>query len=232
MRHLLVLVAIFCAGCASYRTPGAATAPAQLDRADAAEIAARQPSPQFPLKIGVVRVQAAHYQSNSAAGLGAGRFSVLDPQELLRDAQLRAISQWPSVAGAAAVDPGLLPARLDAMDDLRLAAAKMQADVLLVYTVDTRFLSKTQPYAPGSKLSLGKAPDAPSIATEAAAVFVDVRTGFVYGAMQAAKSAPVGAAWNAAKTLDAKRLDVEAQTFSALLEEADKIWGGLVSRYQ
>lgn len=232
MRHLWVLVALFCAGCASYRTPGAAIALTQIERADAVEVA-QQPAPQFPLKLGVVRVQAATYKSFSSASRHPGRFGVIDPQELLHETQLQDISLWPAVAGVAPLDPVLLPDRLDTLEDLRLAAAKMQADVLLIYTVETSFQTAEQKFAPLSKLALGKPPAAgAAIAVSVSASFIDVRTGFVYGSAQAARSAPVSGGWGTAQAVETRRLDVEQQAFAALLEAAAKIWDGIVSRYQ
>src|SRR3546814_15166274 len=58
------VVAFLCAGCASYMTPGGPAPLAELAGANASD-AAEQPSPQFPLNLVAVRLQAADYRSFS-----------------------------------------------------------------------------------------------------------------------------------------------------------------------
>ena len=129
---------LFCAGCASYTTPGGPVKLAEISRVDD-EMASRQPSPKFPASIGVVRVQAPRYASASTGSYGKGAFSLVTAQELIGDPQLAAIGGWASVGKVQTLDPNLLPSKFDSLDDLRLAAAKLQIDVLLVTTVDTVF---------------------------------------------------------------------------------------------
>src|SRR3546814_5131979 len=74
------VVAFLCAGCASYMTPGGPAPLAELAGANASD-AAEQPSPQFPLNLVAVRLQAADYRSLSTTGYGEGRFSVIARSE-------------------------------------------------------------------------------------------------------------------------------------------------------
>ena len=77
-------------------------------------------------------------------------------------------------------------------------------------------------------------PDADAAVNSTASLaFVDVRTGFTYGATQAtATVAGLADAWDSAAALDAKRLDAERQAFAALLVAAEKSWSGIVGRYR
>src|SRR3546814_13593871 len=135
-------------------TPGGPAPLAELAGANASD-AAEQPSPQFPLNLVAVRLQAADYRSLSTTGYGEGRFSVIAPPELLTPPQLQSLAQWPQIATAAIFDAALLPEKFDSLADLRLAAAKMQADVLLVYTIATTLPVDGPPLAPAHKVAPG-----------------------------------------------------------------------------
>lgn len=237
MRKLAVIALMFCAGCASYVTPGGPARLAELNGADVADVAdpgARPPSPHFPVRFGVVRVQAPAYRSRSVRSLGEGRFSIVETQELLDQAQLKAIANWPVVAKVATLDGALLPARLESLDDLRLAAAKIQADILLVYTLDTAFRLQGQPYGPAAKIALAESPGREAgVTSTASALFVDVRTGFIYGSVQASGAAVgLDQAWRSVDSLDGKRLEAERQAAAALLSEGEKTWNAIAGRYR
>lgn len=228
----MLLGAVLLAGCASYVTPGGAARLADLNPPGAAAEASRQPSPSFPVRLGVIRVQAPQYASFSSAGIGKGRFSVVDSAELLDDAQLQKLAAWTQVARASTLDAELLPASFESLDDLRLAAAKMQVDILLAYTVDTTFKTAARQYEPRSKLSLGDKPGEAAVASTISAVFIDVRTGFTYASTQAqAQASDLAAVWTSAKAVDDKRLAIERQAFSAFTVDAEKAWAVIVGRY-
>lgn len=233
MRYLLVAMLIVCAGCASYITPSGPVRLEDIDRADIAEVASRKPSPNFPARIAVARVQAPGYRSYSSESLGTGRFSVLTTQELLTDEGFETFGKWPAVAGVAPVSRLLLPSTLESLDDLRLSAAKVQADVLLVYTLDTSFRVQGRAYGPLTAISLGLAPDRDAhVTSTAAALFQDVRTGFVYGVAEAtAQASGLTNVWGASDTIDKKRLEAERQAFALLLPQAEKTWAGIARQY-
>lgn len=235
MRNVFAVaaLALLFSGCASYMTPGGPAPLAQIAGGDVGDTA-QQPSPQFPLSVVAVRVQAPAYRSLSARGYGKGHFSVIAPPELMTPAQLQTLAQWPQVAKASVFDASLLPETFDSLADLRFAAAKMQADMLLVYTVATSFRINGHDCDPASKIALGAKPDADAAVTSTASLaFIDVRTGFTYGATQASATVDgLADAWGSDATLDARRLDAEHQAFAALLAAAEKSWSGIVGHYQ
>ncbi|WP_428310030.1 hypothetical protein [Hydrocarboniphaga sp.] len=226
--------ALLCAGCASYVTPGGPIRLADIDRADVASEAARMPSPHFPARVALVRVQAPQYKSFSSDSYGKGRYSVVTTQELLTDDELQQIAKWPAIEGVTPLSRLLLPDKLDSLDDLRLAAAKLQADIMLIYTVETSFQVQGRAVGPLTAISLGTAPDRDAYVTStASAVFTDVRTGFTYGTAEAtAKTSGLSSAWGEAKVVDKKRLEAEQQAFTQLLAETEKTWDGIAKRYQ
>ena len=231
------MAVVFCgllSSCASYVTPGGPARLDAIDRADIASVAARKPAANFPARIGIIRVQAATYASESNPQRIGNRYSVLTTQELLDETRLQQIARWPGVTAAMPVGRLLLPEKLDSLDDLRLAAAKLQAGVLVIYTIDTEFHVRGRGYAPLSLISLGLVPDRDAhIAATASALFVDVRSGFTYGGAET--TAQLGAltnVWGQRDTIDRKRLEAERQAFSRLCDEAAISWQGIVAQQQ
>jgi hypothetical protein len=199
-----------------------------------AEGSPRQPAPQFPAGIAVVRLQASPYRSYSSEGYGAGRFSVIVTRDVPTPEQFQIIAKWPSVDTEAALNSAWLPQKFESIDELRSVAAKMQADVLLVYTIDTTFALQGHVLAPDSSIKLGANAPAPlTIAAKASAAFVDVRTGYVYGHADAGASAEVAELPGSADALDGKRIEVEREALTQLLSTTAKAtWTDLAQQYQ
>jgi hypothetical protein len=233
LRALLFGLVVLCSGCASYVTPGGPVRLADINRADIAEVASRKPSPNFPARLAFAQVQAPQYKSYKSESYGAGRFSVVTTQELLTEDQIQTITNWPSVAGVAPISRLLLQPNMDSIDDLRVSAAKLQADVLLVYTIDTSFKVQGRVYAPLSLISLGMVPDRDAyITSTASALFTDVRTGFVYGLSEAtAKATGLTNIWGSSDTVDLKRVEAEHEAFKLLIPQLEKTWTGIATEY-
>lgn len=228
----LALLGLLSGCAASYVTPGGPVRLDDINRADIAEVASREPAADFPARLAVVRVQSADYRSQSAEPLATGRFSVVATRELVSDADLAAIGKWDDVAAVAPLGKLLLPAKLDSLDDLRVAAAKLQADVLFVYTVDTTFRVQGRGYGPLAVVSLGIIPDRDAYVTStASALFVDVRTGFVYGVAEGtAKESGLTNVWSSTDTVDRKRIAAEQEAVRLLLTEARATWSRVVEQ--
>lgn len=227
---LLLLIS----GCAStYVTPGGPAKLDQIDGADIATVAARQPAASFPAQLAVVRVQAADYRSESVQPDITGRYSVITTGELLTDTAQANMGSWPAVAGAAPVGRLLLPTQVNTLDDLRLAAARLQADVLLVYTIDTGFRIRDKSYASLAILSLGLVPDRDAhISSTASALFIDVRSGYVYGQAEGtARASGLTNIWHSSATVDRKRIEAERSAFVDMMASAKKTWTGIVAHY-
>jgi len=229
----LLLLSGLLTNCASYVTPGAAVHMADFDRADIAGAAAHQPSPVFPARLVLARVQAPDYRSYSEQPVASGRFSLVATRTLLDEASLQQLQAWPSLASFTPLNPLLLPPRLDELDDLRLAAARLQADVLVIVTIDTCFQVMGRNVGPLGLLSLGLVPDRDArVDATASALFVDVRTGFVYGSADATATATgLANVWSSSATIDRKRLEAESAAFEGLVDEAGTTWRGIVDRY-
>lgn len=232
-RNFLAPLVILLSGCASYVTPGGPARLDQINRTDIAEAASRRPTVTFPARVGIVRIQANDYKSYSGDGYGRGQFTAVTTQELLTDEQMEAVSKWPSVAAVAPITRLTIPSRLESIDDLRVAGAKIQADILLVYTIDTSFRIQGKGYGPLSAISLGIVPDRDAyITSTASAILVDVRSGFVYGVAEAtAKTSGLTNVWESSSTVDRKRVQAEEEAFGKLVEQTSKAWTGVVKQY-
>jgi hypothetical protein len=65
-----------------------------------------------------------------------------------------------------------------------------------------------------------------------AALFIDVRTGFVYGLSETtAKASGLTNAWGSRDTVDRKRLDAEREAFGRFIPEAERTWADIAKRY-
>lgn len=233
--YLFALALTLLAGCATnYVTPGAPANLAAINRPEIRELVERKPAPQFPARLATIRVQAGGYRSHSLQGIGTGKLSVVTVRELMSEALLSTISEWPQVAAIAPINRLLLPAHLETVDDLRLAAAKVQADMLLVYTVDTSFRVQGKWFSSLAILSLGLAPDREArVTATASALLVDVRTGFIYGlAESTAKAKQLTNAWSSADTVDNQRLAAEREAFHDLVQAMGSTWQQIVANYR
>ena len=226
-----ILVAV--SGCASYTTPGGPVDLAGIQSADIQELMTRQAAAAFPAILTFARVQSPGYESLTAETYGNGSYVVVTNRELMSDAQVEAISQWPAVRGVSPLSRLLIPSRLNSIDDLRTASASLKADVLIVFTLDTAFRVDGKSIGPLSVISLGLMRDRETVVnTTASAVFVDVRTGFVYGVAEAtASEKQMTNAWNSVNAADQGRLTAERKAFDGLIRELDRTWTNIVAEH-
>src|SRR5215212_4286903 len=156
MKALLVTVlTLALTGCAAhYATPGPAAklgAIADMGRAESPAsqnlntdtgvrtILDRKPLASFPASVAVVRVQGPGYISYTTTGWGRGAYCVITERDVEADTDMDKLDKLPQVRGVAPLNRLLLPELLQSDYELRQAAAKLHADILLVYTLDTTF---------------------------------------------------------------------------------------------
>lgn len=229
---LLVLAGL--AGCASYTTPGGSAPLNELADNDINEVMSKQPAANFPANIAIARIQATGYQNYKQASYGHGRYSVMTTREAESETDIERLNQMPGVRGVAPINQILLPTRLDSIKDLRQAAARLRADVLLIYTFDTSFHAGEQKFAPLNTIALGflKNKDV-SVTTTATAALFDVRTEFLYGIAEAtAKESKAASVWSTTDAVDDMRVITERAAFEALVPAIEKTWQGIVKEHQ
>jgi len=222
-------------GCATYQTPGAGINIGNLSKADAdiAELMKREPAASFPARLAVVRIQASGYDSGHRSCYGNGRYCVLTARDIEAEQEVSRLSRLPMIAGIAAMSRMLLPETPDSMKDLRLAAASLKTDMLLVYSVDTHFTVESTDIGPLALISLGFLPNKEAhVTATAACVLVDVRTGFVYGTAESTATEQQRASmWSSEAAIDSSRLKAEEQAFRQMIGDFDKLWKGVAETY-
>jgi hypothetical protein len=230
----LSIIAVVClAGCAHYVTPGEAVSIPQITDVDIGEALAREPAAAFPARLIVTRVQAPGYVSYSNRGYGHGNYSVLTARDMETEDDFRRIGAMPGIASAGPLSRVLLPAQLNTTRELRTAAAQLRADVILLYTVDTSFRTDTLRIGPLQTVSMGFFPNKKAhVTSTCAAVFLDVRTGFVYGVAEAtATEEQRSGYWNTEDAIEDARAKAERAAFVGALTEIENVWAAVVAEY-
>jgi hypothetical protein len=112
----------------------------------------------------------------------------------------------------------LVPERLDSDKEIRAAAARLQADLVFLYTFDTTFVDINKA-APLSVISLGMAPTRKiSAVTTCSALLMDTRTGYIYSAYEVTERAETFATtWGSSEAADEARRDNERRAFKKLV---------------
>jgi hypothetical protein len=228
-----LLLSVLLCGCASYLTPGAGVSIPEITTPAVAEAMSRKPAATFPARLVIVRVQGAGYQSYTSHGYGRGNYSVITTRDIETEADFTRLAAMPEVVDVGGVNRLLVPAVLNSADDLRQAAAALQADIVLMYTIDTAFRTETQQIGPMQLVSLGFFPNKKAkVASTCALAFIDTRTGFIYGVAESTASEEQRSdMWNKEEAIEKARAKAERAAFTAALAEAEKLWGSITARY-
>lgn len=235
-RIALVAIALLLASCGtSYVPPGA--------RADLNGIAPQsvqagfdlKPSYPFPSAIAVARLQApsySNYQVRTSGGTyGTGAYAVVLSREVEDEATIQRLARLPEVSGVVAFNRLLLPDHLNSDTDLRQAAARLQAGLVLIYTFDTRFFDANDSRALSS-ISLGFAPTKRiNVVSTCSALLLDTRTGYLYSAYESTSKAEARSnVWDSSDSADALRRDTEKNAFEGMVAEVTGSWQRMLDR--
>jgi len=221
-----VLAALMLAGCASYMTPGRGVSIPELTSPSIAEAMARKPAASWPARLIVVRVQGAGYQSYTNRSYGQGRYSVVTTRDVETEADFKRIGALHGVADVGTLNRLLLPGNLDSALDLRNAAAQLQGDIVLMYTIDTAFHTETDQIGPLQLVSLGFFPNKKAkVSSTCALALVDTRTGYVYGVAESTSNEDQRSdLWNSEEAIEKARARAERGAFGGALGELEKLW--------
>lgn len=237
MRTALILgIAIFVSGCATYMPPGAKADLQPFAPADIQAGFAAKPTSPFPAGIAVVRLQAPmytnYYLRQNGGIYGSGRYSVVLAKEAGEDFQLERIAKLPQVAGLASINRVLLPERLEGDKEIRVAASRLQADLVFLYTFDTSFLD-TDIAAPLTVVTLGLSPTRRiSVVTTCSALLMDTRTGYIYSGYEVSeRKRTLSTSWGSRDTADAARRANEQDAFKKLVDDVEASWPSFLERY-
>ncbi len=231
----LALLAV-AGGCAqSYVVPGARADLQVFASPSVQDGFAAQPAAPFPAALALVRVQGPAYTNwhlGATGAPGGGRYSVVTTREAGEDAQFERLEKLAQVQGVTGLSRMLLPDHPGNEKDLREAAARLHADLLLIYTFDTAFFDENQA-RPLALISLGFLPtNKIAVTTTASALLVDTRTGYVYSTWESTKKADTRAStWGSQEAADGARRDNERAAFADLVDAVAATWPRLLDRY-
>jgi hypothetical protein len=235
-------------GCASYATPGRgaqmdlfggskearAHAEAQAQGTDAGiqAVLDKKPLASFPASLALVRVQAPGYVSHTARGWGGGGYTVLTTRDVEKPQDVGRINALPQVRGVAPLNRLVIPTVLNSDYELRAAAARMHADILVLYTIDTVF-HETDRTTPLTVVSLGAVDNKRlRIMSTASAALLDTRSGYVYGLAEASgEHEELQNAYKTEEEIDRIRRDVESKAFTGLVGEMESAWKLVLSEH-
>lgn len=220
-------------GCATYTTPGAGVNLSSLADDDIADLMKVEPASEFPARIAVARVQASGYITRTNSGYGSGRYSVVTTRDVEEESDFEKLSNLELVAGVAPLSRLLLPPNLDSIKDLRLSAARLKTDLILIYSVDTVFHVEGTPLGPLSAITLGFLPNKKAfVSSTTSGALIDVRTGFVYGVAEATEREEQRTTiWNSQDAIEEARMRSERASFKSFVGEFEKLWKNILTQY-
>ena len=210
------------------RMPSSATEDPSIDRTEIL----LQPRADFPARIAVVRIQAPNYRSYTARGHGSGAYSIVSTRDIEVESDMERLHKMPQVAGIAVLNHLVLGGELKTDYELRRAAANLQADMLLVYTVDTIFAVEDT-IEPLGVVTLGLFPSKQArINSTMSAVLMDTRTGFIYGLAEGSSAkTQLANHWTSESAVDQSRRRAERDAFLSLLDNIESMWTGVVNQH-
>jgi hypothetical protein len=219
--------------CSTYVTPGGRADFSTFTEPGLKKAYQARPAAKFPAHLVVTRVQDSGYRSYSSNSYGRGKYSVITQRDLERDEDIDRITALPGIAQVGMLNRLLLPNSLGSDLELRQAAAKLHADLLLIYTLDTS-LADRDLLPPLTTISLGLSPTKKyTVTSTAAALLMDARTGYVYGVLEeTGERKGVAMAWGSRETMDAARIKAERDAFEKLLNAFEPFWKRVYQRHR
>lgn len=244
---MVALCGVFLSGCSHYTAPGGPAnmalfakqpgetgAPVEVidEQGNVIRIVERKPTAKLPANIVFVRVQEPGYRSDTTRSYGEGKFSVVFARDIEKDEDFERLSRLAGVAQMSPLSRLLLPGNLQSEKDLRVVASRLQADMILIYTVDTKFY-RTDTSTPVTVISLGMGQTIHvRVITLVSALVMDARTGYIYGTVEeTAREERTTAALTTKNAYDRLRLKTERQAFEQFLDEFEVMWRDIVERH-
>jgi hypothetical protein len=236
MRLLISLfsLSLLLSGCATYQAPGSGLALADLSGQDTtAESGSPQPVAPFPARIVLTRVQSANYATTNAGCVGAGAYCVLLDSPVESVDSLQRLQALPLVSAVERLPRAALPPQVNRLGDLRSAASAAGADLLVLYSIDTRFTVDDMKLDPLAVITPGFLPNhGARVTAVTSAVLVDVRSGFVYGVAEATSWRDQNATvWATRGTIEDERRITERASFELCEDKISALWKDVIARY-
>ncbi len=236
-RLIVIVCSFLLLSCATnYTTSGGDVKISELTDEDISKILSNKPTAEFPAIIAIARIQAPDYTNYRYPNpnSGNGNFSMVLTRDTDEEKQFEQLSKLEGIKQLSPFNRLLLPYNYKSIKDLRLAAAKMKAHMLLVYTYNTEFKIDTKNYGPQNMFALGylKNKEVKVRTTSSVALF-DVQTEYLFGLAEAsAEKSKKSNAWKKGDEVDNLRIETERESFDKLTKEFEKMWKGVYQEYK
>ncbi|MGI9322942.1 MAG: hypothetical protein ACR2PJ_05090 [Pseudomonadales bacterium] len=190
---------------------------------DIAALMKVQPAAKFPVRMAVARLQGSSHSTH---------INLVTARDIESDESLERLSNLDMVTAVAPITRLLVP-KLESLKDLRIAAARLKIDLLLVYTIDTKYHVEGTPAAALSVLSLGMVPNKKVYVTATiSGLLLDVQTGFVYGTAEStSKEYQRSTSWSVSEATDEARNKAERASFESFVDSFEKLWAGVLAEH-
>lgn len=232
---LLLLLLSSCA--TKYVTPGGNVQISALADEDISKVLSNKPTAEFPVTIAVARIQAPKYSNHRYSynnPVPNGNFSMILTRDQYEENAIQEIGKLNGIKQISPFNRLLLPYNYSSIKDLRLAAAKMKAQMLLVYTFDTEFSIDAKNYGPQNVFALGYLKNKTlKVRTTSSAALFDVQTEYLYGLAEATEEVEKKSnVWKQNQEVDDLRIESEKKSFDKLSKEITTMWNGIYLEYK
>ncbi|MEM9416444.1 MAG: hypothetical protein AAGA29_13360 [Planctomycetota bacterium] len=241
---MVLMLAMLMGGCSSYAVApqgadmalfGVAPEDVRAEQTDygVADALELRPLARFPSAIAVARVQSAAYSSRShGVSYGRGAYTVVTTRTVEQDADFAKVGQLEHVTGVAPLNRLVLASNLRSDRELRTAAARLHADLLLIYTFDTAVFSGDSD-SPLDVVTLGFLPGKEArVVTTASAVLMGTHNGYIYATAEAtAETSHRANTWTNERKVDEARHATEGEAFGELVDSFVQVWPSVLEHY-
>ncbi|MCH8544880.1 MAG: hypothetical protein LAT61_15060 [Alcanivorax sp.] len=190
------------------------------------EVPLAEMSERFPAQIVVARVVPRSEHRGAYMCQASSHYCLVTSRDVESQEQYSRLMSLPGITGMRMLTPLIVSGKIMNMEDLRVAAAGLHADMLLVYMVQTQENTSIGRSWPLDVATLGLLPSKQNnLVVTASATLYDTRTGYVYGTLEAATRADLRTSmWNGG-LVDASRIAaLEREAFATLVERFEPLW--------
>jgi hypothetical protein len=192
------------------------------------------PAADFPATVATAHVQASwrsHSRRHARSSSYTGMTLISDP-ELESAASLNELRGLPGLQSIRPIRSLLVEGDIEGLNDLRRAAATLQADMVMVYTFDTKTRENTTVPVVGVA-SLGILPNIEQNATSrVTGGLIDVRTGYLYGILEAeGEATQLANGWTSDEARGDAALRAERRALRSFVDAAAELWGDVVAEH-
>lgn len=201
------------------------------DGGDINEAMSRRRKARWPARMAFARIQRTGYDGGAPCQ-GSGEYCFVTTREFETDEDFARLKKMRQVSSLTPLKRLLIPQDLSSMEQLRAAAKTMKTNVLLVYTIDTKFKVDDTQHQSISVVTLGfLATKKARVDTTATAAIVDVANGAVLGVAEGiAFDEQKASNWSTDGKLKASRAQVERKAFEELLGDIGRVWKSAIRK--